>query len=175
MSIWFLISRSFKRAINYLKSGGTTIVLSPILQPAEICDLLKGTIVLFGALLIGYIDTSMLYHIIKSQSVIKLYIFFNMLEVSLRCIFNFLHFNHYIFKVADKLLSSFGQDILDTLFWTATEPRGRKREHLGVLPHLGMAIGYVCKLFITKCYKFLLNLKSFQAFTVCWFYYKQQH
>lgn len=29
----------------------------------------------------NYVDTSMIYHIIKSQSVIKLYIFFNMLEV----------------------------------------------------------------------------------------------
>jgi hypothetical protein len=49
--------------------------------------------------------------------------------------------------VADKLFSSFGQDILDALFWTATEPRGRKREHLGVVAHLGMAIVYVCELF----------------------------
>src|SRR5207245_662296 len=51
-------------------------------------------------------------------------------------------------KVADKLLSSFGQDILDALFWTATEPRGKKREHLGVVPHLAMAIGYVCTFII---------------------------
>ena len=79
-----------------------------------------------------------------------------MLEVSLCCIFNFLNFNHYIFKVADKLLSSFGQDILDTLFWTATEPRGRKREHLGVLPHLGMAIGYVCKFRLQNAINFCL-------------------
>jgi len=29
-------------------------------------------------------DTSMMYHVIKSQSVIKLYIFFNMLEVIIK-------------------------------------------------------------------------------------------
>lgn len=51
------------------------------LQPSEICDLMKGVIVICGVFLMSYVDTSMLYHIIKSQSVIKLYIFFNMLEV----------------------------------------------------------------------------------------------
>lgn len=53
-----------------------------------------------------FIDTSVIYHVVRGQAVIKLYIFFNMLEV------------------ADKLFSSFGQDILDALFWTATEPKG---------------------------------------------------
>jgi len=42
------------------------------------------------------------------------------------------------------LFSSFGQDILDSLFWTAAEPRGRRREHIGVLPHFALAVVYVC-------------------------------
>ena len=41
------------------------------------------------------------------------------------------------------LLSAFGQDTIDALFWTATEPRDKKREHIGVVPHLLLAIGYV--------------------------------
>lgn len=41
-----------------------------------------------------YLDTNALYHQIKSQSVIKLYIFFNMLEVG------------------DRLLGCFSQDAL---------------------------------------------------------------
>lgn len=72
------------------------------------------------------VNTSILYHLIRSQSIIKLYIIYNMLEV------------------ADKLISSFGQDILDTLYWTATETRTKKRQHLGVLAHIAMAILYVC-------------------------------
>lgn len=52
-----------------------------ILAPAEICDLLKGFILVSCSMLMFYIDTSMMYHLIKSQSVIKLYIFYNMLEV----------------------------------------------------------------------------------------------
>lgn len=79
-----------------------------------------------------YIDTSMMYHLIRSQSVIKLYIFFNMLEVS------------------DRLFSAFGQDTIDALFWTAIEPRDRGREHLGVIPHLLLSIIYVCILLLHK-------------------------
>ena len=39
----------------------------------------------------SYVDTSMLYHMIKSQSVIKLYLMYNMIEV------------------ADRLFSAFGR------------------------------------------------------------------
>ena len=52
------------------------------------------------------------------------------------------------FQVIDRLFSSFGQDTLDSLFWTAAEPKGRKREHVGLLPHLGLSVIYVCILFI---------------------------
>ena len=59
--------------------------------------------------------------------------------------------------MADKLFSSFGQDILDSLFWTATEPKDRKREHIGVLPHLVIAVIYVgilnLEIMITQCIK----------------------
>lgn len=52
-----------------------------VLKPAEICDLLKACILIACSMMMSYIDTSMMYHLIKSQSVIKLYIFYNMLEV----------------------------------------------------------------------------------------------
>lgn len=50
---------------------------------------------------------------------------------------------HFSFWLFARLMSAFGQDTLDALFWTATEPRGRKREHFGVLFHLLVAIAYV--------------------------------
>ena len=40
-------------------------------------------------------------------------------------------------------MSAFGQDALDALFWTANEPRGRKREHLGVIFHCFVGVVYV--------------------------------
>ena len=52
-----------------------------LLGAAETIDLLKGLIVATCVYVMWHIDTSMMYHIIKSQSVIKLYLFYNMLEV----------------------------------------------------------------------------------------------
>ncbi|XP_026112319.1 transmembrane anterior posterior transformation protein 1 homolog [Carassius auratus] len=98
---------------------------SRFLQPAQVCDLLKGLIMLLCYSMMHYVDYAMMYHLIRGQSVIKLYIIYNMLEV------------------ADRLFSSFGQDILDALYWTATEPKSRKRAHIGVIPHFFMAVFYV--------------------------------
>ena len=97
-----------------------------VLYPAEIIDLLKGFIIVISVYVMHiYIDTSMMYHIIKSQSVIKLYLFYNMLEVG------------------DRLFSAFGQDTIDALFWTATEPKDKKRQHVGLVPHFLLTITYV--------------------------------
>ncbi|KAK5604598.1 Transmembrane anterior posterior transformation protein 1 [Crenichthys baileyi] len=98
---------------------------SRLLQPAQVCDVLKGFIMVFCYSMMSYVDYSMMYHLIRGQSVIKLYIIYNMLEV------------------ADRLFSSFGQDILDALYWTATEPKEKKRAHIGVIPHFLMAVLYV--------------------------------
>jgi len=53
-------------------------------------------------------------------------------------------------QVADRLFSSFGQDILDALYWTATEPKERKRDSIGVIPHFLMAVLYVCILLVNE-------------------------
>lgn len=98
---------------------------SRLLQPAQVCDVLKGFIMVLCYFMMSYVDYSMMYHLIRGQSVIKLYIIYNMLEV------------------ADRLFSSFGQDILDALYWTATEPKEKKRAHIGVIPHFLMAVLYV--------------------------------
>ncbi|CAB1337401.1 unnamed protein product [Coregonus sp. 'balchen'] len=99
---------------------------SLLLQPAQVCDILKGLIMVLCYSMMHYVDYSMMYHLIRGQSVIKLYIIYNMLEV------------------ADRLFSSFGQDILDALYWTATEPKERKRDSIGLIPHFIMAVFYVC-------------------------------
>ncbi|XP_045886788.1 transmembrane anterior posterior transformation protein 1 homolog [Micropterus dolomieu] len=98
---------------------------SRLLQPAQVCDMLKGLILVLCFSMMHYVDYSMMYHLIRGQSVIKLYLIYNMLEV------------------ADRLFSSFGQDTLDALYWTATEPKERKRDNIGVIPHFVMAVFYV--------------------------------
>ncbi|KAG1659359.1 Protein TAPT1 [Nymphon striatum] len=96
-----------------------------VLQPAETCDILKGIILITGFMISVNFDTSVLYHVVKSQSVIKLYLIFNMLEV------------------ADRLVSSFGQDTLDVLYYTASETKTKKREYAAIMPHLFLVILYV--------------------------------
>ncbi|KAJ8961994.1 hypothetical protein NQ314_005776 [Rhamnusium bicolor] len=123
LALWALFTRPFSKCFGLGDKKNKRI-----LTPAEICDLLKAVILLICSTVMLYVDTNMLYHLIKSQSVIKLYIFYNMLEIG------------------DRLFSAFGQDTIDALFWTATEPRGRKREHLGTLPHLLFAIVYFVEL-----------------------------
>lgn len=119
MAVWALLSRTVARIFRF-RSGSQRL-----LSPAEICDLLKGVIWIIVTLIMLLVDTNRVYHIIKSQSIIKLYIFYNMLEVG------------------DRLLSAFGQDTMDALFWTATEPKNSKREHFGVFTHTLFTLIYV--------------------------------
>jgi hypothetical protein len=72
--------------LNYGSTSGARL-----LYPAEIIDLLKCFIIGSCCYAMSYVDTSMLYHMIKSQSVIKLYLMYNMIEV------------------ADRLFSAFGR------------------------------------------------------------------
>ncbi|CAG9132717.1 hypothetical protein JYU34_017486 [Plutella xylostella] len=120
MAFWSFSNRIVRKCIGMNSRSNNNV-----LKPAETCDALKGFILLVCSILMCYIDTNMMYHLVKSQSVMKLYIFYNMLEVG------------------DRLFSAFGQDTIDALFWTATEPRDRRREHLGVIPHLLFAMIYV--------------------------------
>ncbi|KAK5649484.1 hypothetical protein RI129_000513 [Pyrocoelia pectoralis] len=119
LALWALATRPVAKCFGIQQKRKS------ILNPAEICDLLKGILIILCSILMFYIDTNMMYHLIKSQSVIKLYIFYNMLEV------------------ADRLFSAFGQDTIDALLWTATEPRYKRREHFGVIPHFLFAVAYV--------------------------------
>ncbi|XP_015111749.1 protein TAPT1 homolog [Diachasma alloeum] len=127
MALWAIISRPLKHCLRGKK--GARKKEEPFLRPAEVCDLLKGVVVVGCWAATSKVDTSMMYHLVKSQSVIKLYIFYNILEVG------------------DRLFSAFGQDTIDALLWTATEPRSRSqsrhRQHLGTFPHLLFALTYV--------------------------------
>lgn len=118
LALWALITRPIAKLFGFSRRNR-------ILTSAEICDILKGSIWIICCLIILFIDTNRIYHVIKSQSFIKLYIFYNMLEVG------------------DRLLSSFGQDTIDALFWTATEPKNNRKEHLGLISHIIFALIYM--------------------------------
>jgi hypothetical protein len=58
-------------------------------------DLVKGLLIGLVTYIISLVDSSRLYHMIRGQSALKLYVIFN------------------VFEVADKLLGSFGSDVMD--------------------------------------------------------------
>ena len=80
---WGLFSVLIRYPLQFLgiqPSGGRS--KNRLLHPAEIIDLLKFFIIGSCCYAMSYVDTSMLYHMIKSQSVIKLYLMYNMIEVA---------------------------------------------------------------------------------------------
>lgn len=92
-------------------------------------DLLRGLLLLSVGMLLQQIDASRLYHSIRGQSVIKLYVIFN------------------VFEVLDKLCCSFGLDILDSFFSKQhlEEDNGNGGVRLNPALHFILAIIYVCK------------------------------
>lgn len=98
----------------------------PRLRPTHLCDLLRaGICVSVCAMLYRWVDASRLYHSIRGQSTIKLYVLFNVLEV------------------LDRLCSAFGQDLLDLLFVSAKTAHARLPSALKVLGQFCAAAVYV--------------------------------
>ncbi|CAK9297681.1 unnamed protein product [Gordionus sp. m RMFG-2023] len=114
------------------------------LKTAEVCDLLKGYLLLLSTLAFCVIDTSMVYHIVRGQAIIKLYLFFNMLEI------------------ADRLCTSLGQDILESLYWAATfdSNKIRSSDSKDSNGHLGLAIHFMLALIYLFIHAFLILLQA---------------
>ncbi|CAL8074661.1 unnamed protein product [Calicophoron daubneyi] len=79
---------------------------TPLLYSHEIRDFVRLSLLSICTVTLAKFDTSVIYHEIRTQSVMKIYIFFNLLEV------------------ADRLLSAVCQDALDDLLHTVSK---RKR------------------------------------------------
>ncbi|KAF1977423.1 DUF747-domain-containing protein [Bimuria novae-zelandiae CBS 107.79] len=82
------------------------------LLPSHKADMLKGALVIVSSMLLMRFDASRMYHGIRGQSAIKLYVIYNVLEV------------------CDRLLSALGQDVLECLFSRETldrNPDGRSK------------------------------------------------
>ena len=53
-----------------------------LFEPAQIIDIVKGLVIFGCAIPMCFMDISVVYHTVRAQAAIKLYMFFNMLEVS---------------------------------------------------------------------------------------------
>ncbi|PPQ90536.1 hypothetical protein CVT25_015850 [Psilocybe cyanescens] len=83
---------------------------APPLPPSQKADLLRALLLVVALLILNPLtDASKIYHTIRGQDTIKLYVIFNALEIG------------------DRLCASIGQDILDCLFSRSTlEPLSRR-------------------------------------------------
>ncbi|KAF2262010.1 DUF747-domain-containing protein [Lojkania enalia] len=82
------------------------------LLPSHKADILKGLLVITSCAVLMRFDASRMYHGIRGQAAIKLYVIYNVLEV------------------CDRLLSAIGQDVLECLFSRETldrKPNGRSK------------------------------------------------
>ncbi|KAF2130468.1 DUF747-domain-containing protein [Dothidotthia symphoricarpi CBS 119687] len=75
------------------------------LLPGHKADILKGLLIISSCFVLMRFDASRMYHGIRGQSAIKLYVLYNLLEV------------------CDRLLSAVGQDVLECLFSRETLDR----------------------------------------------------
>ncbi|KAL8763302.1 MAG: hypothetical protein Q9184_000858 [Pyrenodesmia sp. 2 TL-2023] len=82
------------------------------LRPANKADIMKGFLILMSCFILMQFDASRMYHGIRGQAAIKLYVIYNVLEV------------------CDRLLSALGQDVLECLFSKEAlerNPNGRSK------------------------------------------------
>lgn len=119
-------------------------MVSRHLKPSQKCDLLKGLLLILTYLAMRTLDASRMYHSIRGQAVLKLYVIFNVLEI------------------CDKLCCSIGSDILDALFSKTTlgNYRGQQtsgesisaKRHLRPVTFFLLALTYMSKFISIICY-----------------------
>ncbi|KAI1817296.1 DUF747-domain-containing protein [Poronia punctata] len=96
-------------------------------------DLLQGAILICSSIALMDLDASRMYHFIRAQSSMKLYVIYNILEV------------------ADRLLSAIGQDILECLFSSETLSRNSSGRSKVLLPFGMFVLSLIYNVIHTWC------------------------
>ncbi|KAJ1652336.1 hypothetical protein IWQ61_007304 [Dispira simplex] len=127
LAIWSMIKRPFLPLHHVIRQRRVW------LTPSQRCDLMKGFLIVVCCFMLQSFDSAQLYHMVRGQSTVKVYVIFNMLEVF------------------DRLCAAFGRDILDTLlseisFYPQQWGRSRQEQwaRMGyILLHTIVAIVYM--------------------------------
>ena len=90
--------RNSRSPKNFIRTHRRTKSIPSALSADHKADILKGLLILVTSVILMYFDASRMYHGIRGQAAIKLYVIYNVLEV------------------CDKLFSAIGQDVLECLF-----------------------------------------------------------
>ena len=103
-----LLYQYFVDRIPHLRFLPRLVPIGNDLHRTHVYDLMRGSFVIIGFVCLKWLDMSRVYHYVRQQSTIKLYVLTGMLEIF------------------DKLLCSFGQDAFDLLYWqTRNQPSWR--------------------------------------------------
>eukprot|EP00172_Hildenbrandia_rubra_P002896 Plantae.Rhodophyta-Hildenbrandia_rubra.ctg4126.p1 GENE.Plantae.Rhodophyta-Hildenbrandia_rubra.ctg4126~~Plantae.Rhodophyta-Hildenbrandia_rubra.ctg4126.p1 ORF type:complete len:630 (-),score=68.02 Plantae.Rhodophyta-Hildenbrandia_rubra.ctg4126:3128-5017(-) len=115
-------------------------------------DFTQLSILVIASLILNTFDISWIYHNIRGQSVIKIYVVFNVMEIF------------------DRLCCSLGVDVLDSLGWTTTSAvqywnrRRSRRRRRGKTNHSEKALrGFVLSTRVLLDYSFTLMYTSLHA------------
>jgi hypothetical protein len=101
---------------------------SKTLTTSQKADLYKALLLILCVYALQYMDAATMYHSIRGQSVFKLYVIFNVLEIG------------------DKLCCSFGHDILDSFLSKIRRQSSNDKDEadqLGFLTHFLIAAAYI--------------------------------
>ena len=104
------LDRKYRRASGQKHRRSKSVPSA--LRPDHKADILKGLLIIISCIILMYFDASRMYHGIRGQAAIKLYVIYNVLEV------------------CDRLFSALGQDILECLFSKESlerKPNGRSK------------------------------------------------
>ncbi|KAJ4420632.1 hypothetical protein N0V82_004197 [Gnomoniopsis sp. IMI 355080] len=91
-------------------------------------DLLQFAVIIMSCVILTQLDSSRVYHFIRAQSAVKLYVIYNLIEVG------------------DRLLSALGQDIFECLFSSETLSRNSLGRSKVLLP-----FGMFCLALVYNC------------------------
>ncbi|OQR82328.1 hypothetical protein ACHHYP_16223 [Achlya hypogyna] len=94
------------RILLALASAAVSLCYKRTFRRSHMHDVLLAIIMVLSTTVLYMVDMSRVYHLIRGQALIKLYVLFTMLEI------------------VDKLFSSLGQDVLDAMYFTVKyQPR----------------------------------------------------
>jgi uncharacterized membrane protein len=113
------------RLIIAIKSMFKGIFVKGAFKLRHKSDLLKCLLILFCCIFLQYIDVSRLYHFIRGQNIVKLYLIYNLME-------NF-----------DKLCSAFGHDVLDSLLAENIIKKSNKGSRFPLIVHFIVSLAYL--------------------------------
>ncbi|MBA0772865.1 hypothetical protein Gotri_008180, partial [Gossypium trilobum] len=147
---WILhLLRFISVLVNYHANKGSDYVLeAPDYKfkwpsAAELCDFGCFLVLACGVIVLGRTDISLIYHMIRGQGTIKLYVVYN------------------VWEIFDKLCQRFGGDVLETLFNSAEGLANCSQENMGFWIRR-----FVSDQALTMAFSNILMLKHSQAITL---------